>query len=848
MAVAVGTQVGRYEVSAPVGAGAMGAVYRARDTRLRREVALKVLPTDVGDPERLRRFEREARALAALNHPNVLAVFELTEHEGHPVIVTELLEGTTLGQVLQAAPLPISRVLELIIQLARGLAAAHAKGIVHRDLKPSNVFVTTAGQVKILDFGLSRIAADEGTSDAELRTVSGTLLGTPGYMSPEQIHGAPADARSDLFAFGTVLFEALTASRPFGGATELERAVAVLNDRPVAPSRLRADVPVELDRIVLRCLEKEPDNRFQSAADLVFALEAIAAQQPRGPWSLRWGRWRPRFAAFLVLVALALAVAWASAHADLSRLAARSPSPSYTRLTYRPGTVTAARFVQAGNAVLFSAAFDGALERLYLAVPGKPDVRPLTEAGLGLAAVSPTSDVAVFVRRGDSMLSSTPMLGRTNLAGSAIREEHERVVSADFDSRGALLLVRRNIGTKNPNCMTVEYPPGRVRYESKVAQLRHCRLSPDSRTVACAEYLSDEGRVLLIAEDGSTRSLGSPKDGFDGLAWEANGKALWISGGAAQARGIYRLTLDGREERVVTGPGKLTVVDVAADGRLLVVASNERRRTWIGKDDEEAEVINHSFSTLGALSSTPRALVFNDVHGVYVASEGRPPVRLGDGLGLAISADARYVLVGNLPMTTQLMVTPVGAGTATPLDLGRISLVIRAFFMYGHSGALVVGYDRATNKPHLWVLEPGREARPISPEGMKPSVSVTGPSPDGRWAAAWNIDGALVLLPIAGGAPVELGRSLLPMGWSADGQLFVREQANLFERFARIDRLDIATRLRKPWRTFTPRDRVGLVSLGLGDAGLMVTEDGTYAYDATYRLSDLYVVDLAGKK
>jgi Tol biopolymer transport system component len=278
-----GERIGPYEVTGPLGAGGMGEVYRARDTRLGREVAIKVLPASLAaDPDRQRRFEIEARAVAALAHPNVLVVHDVGAHDGHPFIVTELLEGESLRDRLRQGQLPRRKAVEVAVQIARGIAAAHEKGIVHRDLKPDNVYLTRDGRAKVLDFGLARIDTVAVDREGETATVEspgtspGVVLGTVAYMSPEQARGRPADARSDVFALGAVLYEMLSGSRPFAGASTAETLSAILREDPPPIEAAAGSVPVSLDRIVRRCLEKEPSERFQTARDVGFVLEALA--------------------------------------------------------------------------------------------------------------------------------------------------------------------------------------------------------------------------------------------------------------------------------------------------------------------------------------------------------------------------------------------------------------------------------------------------------------------------------------------------------------------------------------------------------------------------------------------
>ena len=320
MALAPGTKLGPYEIQSPLGAGGMGEVYRARDARLGRDVALKILPDSFArDEDRLHRFEQESRAVAALNHPNILAIHDVGQHNGCPFLVSELLEGESLRNALDRGVLPQRKAIEFAVQVAQGLAAAHEKGIVHRDLKPENLFMTRDGRAKILDFGLAKLAQSAGSTPEGLtltsaHTAAGVVLGTASYMAPEQVRGEPSDARTDIFAFGAVLFEMLSGRRAFRRDTAAETMTAVLKDDPAEISDAAHSVSPVLDRTVRRCLEKNPEQRFQSAKDLSFALSALSGTDASGaagakaavPREARWQRW---LLATIVLAA-AMGLTW----------------------------------------------------------------------------------------------------------------------------------------------------------------------------------------------------------------------------------------------------------------------------------------------------------------------------------------------------------------------------------------------------------------------------------------------------------------------------------------------------------------------------------------------------------
>ncbi len=342
MQVAPGTRLGPYEILAPLGAGGMGEVYRARDTRLDRTVAIKILPTAfASDAERLQRFEQEARAIAALNHPNILAIHDVGSYNGCPYLVSEFLEGTTLHHRLNEGALSPRKATELALQMARGLGAAHDRGIVHRDLKPENVFLTRDGNLKILDFGLAKLARPEVSPGGEETlataaspaTTPGIVMGTAGYMSPEQVRGMAADHRSDIFSFGAILYEMLAGGRAFQRDTSVETMTAILKEEPPELVESGRAIPPAVYRIVRRCLEKEPEQRFQSAKDLAFALEAVSGTS--GPTAALPPGAAPRFLPFIrtAFVAGAVCVVVATAAYFLGRGRA-SPVPELRRLTF----------------------------------------------------------------------------------------------------------------------------------------------------------------------------------------------------------------------------------------------------------------------------------------------------------------------------------------------------------------------------------------------------------------------------------------------------------------------------------------------------------------------------------
>ncbi len=477
MPMTAGTRMGPYEIVAAIGAGGMGEVYRARDARLGREVAIKVLPASfAADADRLGRFEQEARAIGALNHPNILGVYDIGTHDGAPYVVSELLEGDTLRARIGTSPLPHRKAIDYASQIARGLAAAHEKGIVHRDLKPDNVFVTRDGRVKILDFGLAKLTEAGAAIEAETAllaharplTSAGTVLGTVGYMSPEQVRGQAVDHRSDIFSFGVVLYEMLTGRRAFHADSAVETMNAILKEDPAPAGDQDHPLPPALDRIVLHCLEKNPEERFQSARDVAFDIESLSSLSSQAvidtptPQRRRWLR-HAALAALAIAAGAALFVA--------GRSTTRTTTATFEPLTFRRGSVTFARFAPDGRTIVYAANFEGGPLEIYSTQPGSPESRPLNLKA-DLQAVSRHGEMAVLLERP----GKDPVLARLPIGGGAPREVLENVRSADWAPDGESLAVVRTEGGRD----TLEFPIGRVLYRAH-GWLSDVNVSPEGR-------------------------------------------------------------------------------------------------------------------------------------------------------------------------------------------------------------------------------------------------------------------------------------------------------------------------------------------------------------------------------
>ena len=860
--IASGTLLGPYEILSTLGSGGMGVVYRARDTRLGREVAIKVLPTEVtGDEERLHRFEKEARAVCALNHPNILDVHDIGTHQGVPFIVSELLEGETLRRRLSRGAVPISRALELARQIATGLAAAHDKGIVHRDLKPENVFVTEDGRIKILDFGLAKVTKPEAVSSSEsltetVDTQAGTVLGTVAYMSPEQIRGLPADRRSDIFSLGVVLYELLLGSRPFNGETPVETMTAILTKHPfeAAPESGRA-LPPLLERIVRHCLEKKPEERFQSARDVLFALD-IFSNLPAVPAGVRL-KPKPRMlAAALAGVILTLVTLYGAAVVMGRRSASSLPPGPYVQLTSRRGIVHTARFAPDGQTVFYGGAWEGRPFELFRSRTDGPESSSLV-SGADILSVSHSGELAVLLgRRYTSGWGSSGTLARMLPAAGAPREILEGVQEADWARRdGELVITRRVEGLQR-----LEWPIGNV-IHSTAGWISCPRVSPNGDAVAFFEhpvYADDRGAVTLIDKRGTKRVLSDGWVTLQGLAWSPSGNEIWFAGSVGVGGGIFRqlhaVDMRGNVRSLLKAPGTLVLHDVAPDGRVLLARDGFRSIvTGLAPGDRvERELGWTDFSIGQDLSDDGRTVLLSEqgagtaaLYDTYVrGTDGSVPTRLGEGLALALSPDGRWVmtLVGTSP--PELVILPTRAGNTRRLPRGRIEQYSYAGSWFPDGKSILFQAHEAGKRDRLYIQSvDGGEPVALTPEGvhLRLQDDLHDPiSPDGLKIALMSQDGRAWLYYRDGRAPTLIpgfAAGEAPLLWSRDGHFLITLQP-LGAASLRVQRLDLNTHRKTLIRDVAP-EIPGLMNILLFKAA----NDGeTYVYTYWQRLSELYVV------
>ena len=850
-----GRKLGSYEVLDKLGEGGMGEVWRARDERLNRSVAIKILPADVaGDPVRRQRFEQEARSLAALNHPNIVSVYDIGQNNGQSYIVSELVEGESLRAVIERGPLALRGLLDIATQTAEGIAAAHALGIVHRDLKPENIMVSRDGRVKVLDFGLAKHSAPAGGEEGATVAMShpGMVLGTVGYMSPEQVRGEAVDARSDIFSFGCVLYELAAGRRAFDGKSAADVMSAILREEPPELDSAKAALPPVVDAIVRRCLEKQPARRFQSAADLAFALRSVSRSSTTAqsavvaPARRAWWKAAPAVAGAALL--------FAGGYWVRGRLAAPAPPAEFHRLTFREGRITAARLMPGGHNVIYAAAWDGGAPRLYLGTAGSPDARDLdAPPDSRLLAVSSQSDLALLT--GPFNPDGSGTLSRTSLAGGQSRGLLDNVQFADWSPDGSEMAVVRRIGGVG----RIEYPIGKVLYQNQWLQ-PEIRVSPDGQRVAFARYANGSAiRIDTVDRAGKVQSLGvvsgqTSGPGEPDLCWTRDGREIWFRSFDENARNtILAIDMGGKVRVVARFPARISLYDIGPGGQALLSTDSGRMGIRAVAPGETAERDLSSLESSQLRDMTPDGrMVLIDVLGesggakgsiYWRMTDGAPPVRLGDGYAFAISPDGKWVTGYSsregLKRMYELM--PTGPGETVPLSFPQMpyQMGVVAGWLPG-DGNYLVGGPSKTKKWQIFVWNrAANSVRPVTPDGMEDGLPLV--SPDGqRFAAASSSQGWLVCT-VEGGAcrPIPgLTHHDLPVGWRQDGKSIYVVMHHDENRMFMVSLIDVASGARTPWKEIRPGIMVDEVS------NLKITPDGrAYAYNYSSSKSDLYVAE-----
>ncbi|HLN58724.1 MAG TPA: serine/threonine-protein kinase, partial [Thermoanaerobaculia bacterium] len=695
MTLAAGARLGPYEVVGALGAGGMGEVYRARDERLSRSVALKVLPGEISaDRSRLERFEKEARAASSLNHPNIVTIYDIGSSESVSYIAMELVEGKTLRELLVSGPIALRRLLSLAAQAADGLAKAHSAGIVHRDLKPENLMVTKDGFVKILDFGLAKLLpagfeSSEGTDLATLTrgTEPGTVMGTVGYMSPEQASGHPVDFRSDQFSLGAILYEMASGKRAFERATAIQTLSAIIQDEPEPLSAAAPKTPSNLVWIIDRCLAKDPEDRYGSTKDLARDLAALrdhaSGISVSGVVQAAPRRFRPSRALFAgtALAAVVLAAATYFAGQRIQARRDREAPPLVTQtLTFRRGFLTGARFAPDGQTIVYSAAWDGKPSEVFTTRVGSVESRPLGIFPAGILAISSAGEMAISLGCENRWEPCFGTLARVPLAGGTPREVLEAVGAADWSPDGKELAAIHAVDEGD----LIEYPIGKVLYRTE-GYLTGLRVSPKGDLVSFVEHPQRDqqrGAVCVVDRAGRKRDLTGEWRQLFSTFWSPTGEEVFFNG-TRQGEGQYTwgVSLAGRVRVAAWIPG---LDDISRDGLVLDVGgyrhirrdilalvpgvTRETNLSWLGDSDA------------AALSRDGRTLLFyeyiwtrssNEIFETYLRrTDGSDAKLLGVGKALALSPDEKWALVIRPLPVPHLSLLPTGIGEPRDLPAG----------------------------------------------------------------------------------------------------------------------------------------------------------------------------------
>ena len=866
----IGTKLGPYEILEKIGAGGMGEVYRARDTRLGRDVAVKVLPEGLTtDPNRLKRFEQEARSAGMLNHPNILAIYDIGTHDGTPFVVSELLEGETLRARLGGSALPQRKAVELAIQIAQGLAAAHDKGITHRDLKPENLFITRDGRLKILDFGLAKLTQTDVNESAftnipttPAHTDPGVVLGTAGYMSPEQVRGRSADHRSDLFTFGAILYEMLTGSRAFKRESAVETMNAILKEEPPEVSTTGARLPPGLDRIVRHCMEKNPEERFQSARDLAFDLQSlsgsveshvatagISVRAPRRS-ALLWGA-----VAVLALVGVAIAAYVAGSRS----VPAPANQVEFKIQTFRRGIIYNALFTPDGQSIVFGAAWDGNPFEIFQKRPESPESRSLGIENAEPLAISKNGELAILLNRRTRLgWMSSGTLARMSLSGGAPREIAENVGDADWSPDGSSLAAA--VYGQQQRRSALEYPLGKKIYES-AGWVSHPRISRDGSKIAFADHPipgDDRGVVMLVdLKSGKATELTKAWSTLQGIAWSADGSRIYFTAADVGSRTLRSVGLSGSDRIVMQLPGGVTLHDIAPDGRMLIT-SDLQRRGIIGLapgESKERDLSWLDWSSPQDLSEDGQWLLFEEqaagsgeeFYAMYLRrTDGSPAIRIGEGLARKLSADGKWILAVQDKPSRHLALLPTGAGEVRVIPGTEIAGNFAHALLRDGSGVVFTGGEPGKPQRMYRVDFQSGARKPVTPEGVVGNFATT--SPDGKWVASNSAEEGVTVYPLDGGEPRNYPgfpgstRRPFPLNFTSDSkQLFVMGRVG---PLTDIYLLDLASGKWSPWKQLASTERLGILDYGPA----LVTPDGkAYVYSYRQMLSTLFMVSGLGE-
>jgi len=863
----VGETIGPYEVLSQLGSGAMGVVYLAQDVQLGRKIALKLLPSQfTNDKDRLRRFQQEARAASALNHPNILTVHEVKQEGGLHYIATEFVDGVTLRQHIQVRQMSLDEVLAIAVQVAGALQAAHAAGIAHRDIKPENIMIRSDGYIKVLDFGLAKLTENE-LSQAAAETNPGVVMGTPRYMSPEQARGLDVDLRTDIFSLGTVIYELVTGKLPFEGETTSDVIAALIKDEPESMRTSVPELPVEFEQVVSKALAKDRAQRYQTIGEFGSALQqlkdelklgahvlthddslnaqTIKTRTATGPQAPQKTQRVSLSKGWALTIALGLIVAVGVVTVLYFRY--RSPTlqekidATSSQLTNRDGFISAARFGPDGKRVVYSAGFDGKPLELFYNYGEAADSRSFRIESASLKSVSRSGKIAVLVNF--ELNWSDGYNGTLQILPAAGGEPETTIVGVDdaaFAPDDTFAILRTGLDGEQ----RLEYPNGTVLFKS-TGWMSYPRFSPKGDKIAFFEHpagdFSGSIAVLDLASKKTTYLL-TDWQSLKGLAWNPKTNDIWF-GGSKESKtvNINSVSLSGQVQKrlYAVSAQNARVDDISDEGRILITQGTNHTTMMMLDDKSPGEAVNPAgaWSTSADISPDGKTLLFyqwgyessdgSNESGVYLQRlESSEPVKLGPGKALALSPDGKWALALQPRPQPRLILLPTSqGGQPKPLLNNGIKEYYYASFFPDGKQILFTGLEaraEAVIRSFVQDVNTG-QVHPLTEEG----TTALRVSPDSKRVITLQPDKTFYIQGLDGGEPKEipgLERDDEPIQWSDDGRAVFVKAAGDFA--TKLYRVDLATGERREWRNIDPPNKIGLVGLEVNPGGILITPDG----------------------
>ncbi|HEV8134507.1 MAG TPA: WD40 repeat domain-containing serine/threonine protein kinase [Pyrinomonadaceae bacterium] len=868
----VGETIGPYEVLSELGSGGMGTVYLAQDARLGRKIALKLLPPQfTNDKDRLRRFQQEARAASALNHPNILTVYEIEQKADIHYIATEYVDGVTLRQLLSTDQLELHRILSIATQIASALQAAHAAGIVHRDIKPENVMIRSDGYIKVLDFGLAKLTENEFAPTTS-ETNPGVVMGTPRYMSPEQARGLDVDLRTDIFSLGTVIYEMVTGRVPFEGETTSDIIAAIIKDEPEPMSLSVPELPSEFEEVVNKALAKDLGLRYPTIADFGsdlqrlkdgIQLNALArftsdastkrqtatrlgstdpqAQQNTDPLSIKAStRWAISAALGLVVLIAVVTVV------SLNRRGKPAPAPSANnrqntrQLTNRDGFISASRFAPDGKGVIYSAGFDGKPLELFFTDAEGSDSRSAGIQSAALKSVSRTGKIAVLF---DFELNWSDGFNGTLAILPADGGKPEVLMQGVDDAAFApdgnnLAIVRSVLGEQQ-----LEYPSGHLLYKSD-GWMSYPRFSPKGDKIAFFEHpLGDFSGSLVVFDLGAQKKIDISTGwvSLKGLAWNPKTDEIWFGGSRVGKKlSINAVSLSGQlRTNLYDVPVIGARIDDISDDGTMLINQGSNHATMMVVEDKSAKEVESQFAwtTSADLSADGKTLLYyewgwentsgaSEGNSVYLRKlDSNERIHLGPGKALALSPDGNWALaLQSTPQPQLVLLSTLGAQAKALPNRGIKEYHYASFFPDGRQ-ILFTGVEArkdAAIRSFVQDVNTG-EVHPLTEEW----TTARRVSPDGKSIITLQPDRTYYIQPLIGGeaTPIPgLESGDEPIQWSDDGSAVYVIGPGEFA--TKIYRVTLNNGARREWEDIDPPNKVGLVGLETNPGGILITPDG----------------------